>query len=113
LYRILVHATADETRRLRRFEQTVHIVPIEPAIGDNLQAIADREQLERGFRHLSIDHRSVIVLRHYLDLSMTETANTLGIPVGTAKSRYHYAMSALRAAIDAEGRLPVRREVPV
>jgi DNA-directed RNA polymerase specialized sigma24 family protein len=37
---------------------------------------------------------------------------TLGIPSGTAKSRYHYAMSSLRAALEAEGRLATGREVP-
>jgi RNA polymerase sigma factor (sigma-70 family) len=89
LYRILVHAVADETRRRRRFEASVQTVPVEPAVGDDVKAIADREQLERGFRHLSIDHRAVVVLHHYLGLPLTEIAETLGIPAGTAKSRYH------------------------
>jgi RNA polymerase sigma-70 factor (ECF subfamily) len=67
----------------------VQTVPVEPAVGDDVKAIADREQLERGFRHLSIDHRAVVVLHHYLGLPLTEIAETLGIPAGTAKSRYH------------------------
>ena len=111
LYRILVHAAADETKRRRRFEATVRAVPFEPWVGDDVQAIADREQLERGFRRLSVDHRVVVVLHHYLGLPMTEIATTLGIPPGTAKSRYHYAMAALRAALEAEGRTGVHGEV--
>jgi RNA polymerase sigma-70 factor (ECF subfamily) len=112
LYRILVHAAADESKRRRRFEATVQIAYAPPETGDDVEAIADRQLLEQGFRRLSVDHRAVVVLHHYLGLPLTEIAATLGIPTGTAKSRYHYAMSALRAALDAEGRMPVREEVP-
>ena len=42
---------------------------------------------------------------------MVEVGDLLGIPEGTAKSRYHYAMSALRAALEADGRVPIRGEV--
>ena len=113
LYRILVNAATDETKRRRRFEATVRTITVEPAIGDDVQVIVDREELEQGFRHLSVDHRAVVVLHHYLGLPLTEVAATLGIPIGTAKSRYHYAMSALRAALEAEARPTVRGEVPV
>jgi RNA polymerase sigma-70 factor, ECF subfamily len=112
LYRILVNAAADETKRTRRFQAVVRIVHVEPFVGDDVQAIVNREQLEHGFRRLSIDHRAVVVLHHYLGLPLTEVATTLGIPIGTAKSRYHYAMSALRAALEAEARPPVRGDVP-
>ncbi len=64
---------------------------------------------ERGFRRLSIDHRAVVVLHHYLDMPLEEVAETLGIPVGTARSRLYYAMRGLRAALEADAR-PVRRE---
>ena len=112
LYRILVHAAADESKRRRRFEATVQFLDAPPSVGDDVQAIADRQQLEQGFRRLSIDHRAVVVLHHYLGLPLTEIAATLGIPTGTAKSRYHYAMSALRAALEAEGRFHAHGEVP-
>jgi RNA polymerase sigma-70 factor (ECF subfamily) len=52
------------------------------------------------------------VLRHYGGLSLPDTAKALGIPPGTAKSRYHYAMAALRAAIEANARLAGLEEVP-
>jgi hypothetical protein len=54
--------------------------------------------LDRGFQRLTLDHRGVIVLRLYLGLPIEETASTLGIPVGTAKSRLHYATEAMRLA---------------
>jgi len=46
----------------------------------------------------------VVVLHHYLGYPLTEIAATLGIPVGTARSRLHYATRQLRAAIEADAR---------
>jgi DNA-directed RNA polymerase specialized sigma24 family protein len=46
----------------------------------------------------------VVVLHHYLDLPIDRVADMLGIPVGTAHSRLHYAMRGLRAALDADAR---------
>lgn len=104
LYRILVHAASDEMRRRRRFEATVQSVGREASVADQSRELADREELEHGFRRLSLEHRAVVVLHHYVGLPLPEVAESLGIPPGTAKSRYHYAMAALRAALDAEGR---------
>jgi len=109
LYRILVNAAADEAKRQRRFLAGVLPVQLETAV-DDLGVIADREQLEQGFRRLSIEHRAIVVLHHFLGLPLAEIATTLGIPVGTAKSRYHYAMSALRAALEAEARPSAPKE---
>jgi DNA-directed RNA polymerase specialized sigma24 family protein len=49
-----------------------------------------------------------VVLHHYLDMPLDGVAETLDIPVGTAHSRLHHAMRALRAALDADARLPLR-----
>ena len=49
---------------------------------------------------------AAIVLRYYLDLTVPEVADALGIPEGTAKSRLHHSMAALRAALDADARFP-------
>ena len=64
----------------------------------------DRDQLERGFLRLEPELRAVIVLHHYLDLPMPVVA-TLGIPLGTAKSRLHRALGQMRAALDADARV--------
>jgi DNA-directed RNA polymerase specialized sigma24 family protein len=50
----------------------------------------------------------VVVLHHYLDMPSTRSP-TLGIPVGTVRSRLHHAMRGLRAALDADAR-PTARE---
>ena len=72
-------------------------------------SVVDRDQLERGFRRLSIEHRAVIVLFHYLDLPVETIAESLGVPIGTVRSRLHHAMRGLRAAIEADTR-PIARE---
>ena len=104
-YRILVRACYVEGRRERRLGPNLRLLATEPSAVDGLDSVVDRDQLDRGFRRLSIEHRSVVVLYHYLDLPLDRIAEILGIPVGTAHSRLHHAMRAMRAALDADLRL--------
>ena len=60
LYRILMNAIADEFARRRRFEATVQAVHVEPSTPDGTHDRADRDELEQGFRHLSVEHRAII-----------------------------------------------------
>ena len=109
-YRLLVRACYAEGRRERRGGAVVRVLPdIDPAAQGELESIVDRDQLERAFRRLSIDHRAVVVLHHYLDLTLDEVADVIGVPVGTIRSRLHHAMRGLRAALDADAR-PIPRE---
>ena len=72
---------------------------------DGLSSVVDRDQLERGFRRLSIEHRAVVVLHHYLDLPLDpRSPRRSASPIGTVRSRLHYAMRGLRAALDADAR---------
>jgi RNA polymerase sigma-70 factor, ECF subfamily len=109
LYRILVRAVTDEASRRNRFRASVSTLFIEPSYSGS-DDLADRELLARAFARLGIEHRAVVVLRHYADLALVDVATALGIPLGTAKSRYHYAMAELRTAIEAEGRLVTASE---
>ena len=63
-----------------------------------------RDRIERGLRRLQPDQRAVLVLTYYLDLPLAEAAATLGIPLGTMKSRLNRATQALRAALEADDR---------
>jgi RNA polymerase sigma-70 factor (ECF subfamily) len=63
--------------------------------------------LERGLRRLTDSQQTILVLTFYIGLTPTEMADALDIPVGTAKSRLHYAIEALRAAIAADERSTV------
>ena len=109
-YRILLRACYAEGRKQRRWAPNLRLLPAdEPVGGDAMSSVVDRDQLEGGFRRLSFDHRAVVVLHHYLDLPIDRVADLLGIPVGTAHSRLHYAMRGLRAALDADAR-PITQE---
>lgn len=66
--------------------------------------LADQDEMERGFRRLSPEHRAVLVLHYYLGMTLGEVADTLDIPPGTVGSRLHYAMRSLRAALESEAR---------
>jgi RNA polymerase sigma factor (sigma-70 family) len=104
-YRILVNACYAEGRRDRRFAANLMVLPVaDPGATEQLASVVDRDQLERGFRRLSLNHRVVVVLHHYLDLPLDQVAEVLGIPTGTAHSRLVYAMRGLRAALDADAR---------
>ena len=109
-YRLLVRACYAEASQTRRWTPNIRLLPAdEPMAADELSTVVNRDQLDRGFRRLSLDHRTVVVLHHYLDLPLDEVGETLGIPVGTVASRLHYAMRALRAALDADARSTTRK----
>ena len=111
LYRILMRTAADEYGRRRRYHAAVEAMAVEPRVADAAAGLADRDELERGFRRLSIEHRAIVVLHDYAGMSLPEAADVLGIPAGTAKSRHHYAMAALRASLEADERVAGREEV--
>jgi RNA polymerase sigma-70 factor (ECF subfamily) len=105
LRRLLVHACRDEGRRQGRRQAEVTLLPAhEPSVDDASGELMDRDALERAFRRLSAEHRTVVVLYYYHGLSQPEVAGATGIPLGTVKSRLHYATNALRAALEADAR---------
>jgi RNA polymerase sigma-70 factor (ECF subfamily) len=107
LHRILTHACYAEARRRRQWSEGIRLLPVEPASGpDEYLTVDHRDQLERALRRLTVEQRAVLVFHHYVGLSISEVAERLGIPVGTAKSRLHHATSALRASLDADARTP-------
>jgi RNA polymerase sigma-70 factor (ECF subfamily) len=110
LNRILLHAINDEVRSRSRFRAHVARLRLEPVQLDTSNALADRDEIARVFDRLSIEHRTVVVLHHYLGLTIDEAATAIGIPSGTAKSRLHYATDAMRAALDADARRVSARE---
>ncbi len=109
-HRVLVRACYAEARRARR-APSIRLLAIDPPTGDALGVVHDRDQIERGFRKLSLDQRAVVVLYHYLDLPVDEIATTLGIPEGTVRSRLHHALRGLRAALEADARSTVSEAV--
>ena len=104
LYRLLVNACYVEIRHTTRWQPGLRVLPEEIRVGDSQLRVADRDELERAFRHLSGEQRAVLVLHHYLGLSGAEIAEFLGLRPGTVRSRLHYARQLMRAAIEADAR---------
>jgi RNA polymerase sigma-70 factor, ECF subfamily len=100
LHRLLVRACSRERARSTR-RAYVDVSAAEDTHGSDRSAenLADRDEIERAFRSLSVDHRAIVVLARYHDLSTREIAELLGIPEGTVGSRLHNAQRVLRQVI--------------
>ena len=113
LGRVLVRECIDHATRERRRTAILRVLPIDgPAAPDQLLSLADRDQLDRGFRRLSPEQRAILVLHHFEGYAPSEIAELLGIPAGTARSRLHHAHRAMRAALDADARAATPTERP-
>ena len=99
LMRILVNAVMAHRRR-----RTVETTPIE---GSDLESDAEhpedlaesrseQQALQRAIGELSPDHRQVVVLRYFADMTVPEVSRASGLTEGTVKSRLYRAHQALR-----------------
>jgi RNA polymerase sigma factor (sigma-70 family) len=70
------------------------------AAEDTAQQTADRQVVLAALRTLSTEHRQVLLECYFRGASAAEAAETLGVPLGTVKSRTYYALHALRRGID-------------
>lgn len=114
--RILVHAFVDETRRARwHREESRDLLPdlltdrVVDAPGEGTDDSPDAATVRAALATLTPGERAVVVLRHWLDLSVQQTADHLGCSTGTVKSQNARGLARLRAAL-AE---PADRPVPV
>ena len=113
LRRLLVRACYREAARDKQQQRIVaQIRPAEIGMADPGIALADRDQLERGFSRLAPEQRALIVLHYYLGLPMHETAEILGLPIGTVKSRLSRTTQQMRATLEADARLPLTDRGP-
>jgi RNA polymerase sigma-70 factor (sigma-E family) len=94
VYRVLVNAFRDSRRRRWTGETPTEELPEQADDPDLTTGLAVRAALAA----MSRDHREVLVLRYYADLSEAETAEVLGVPAGTVKSRTARALAALAAS---------------
>jgi len=103
LHRLLVNACLDLARRRRRRPIEVELIAIDgPAAPDHAAALADRELVDLALRRLDPGHRAVVALHYLLGMPLTDVAATLRIPTGTAKSRLHTALAAMRRSSQVE-----------
>lgn len=106
-YRLLVHACCAEARRSKPRTREFEACPEDIASPtDEYRVVVERDELERAFGRLSLDHRVVIVLRHLLGMTPNEVADVLGISREAVYSRLRRAIPAMRAALEADDRTP-------
>jgi len=86
----------------RRPEVLTDNVPEQP-VQDTAQQIVDRQLVQAALQTLSIEHRQALFECYFRGASIAEAAEHLGLPPGTVKSRTHYALRALRQAIEEMG----------
>ena len=103
--RIVVNECRARMRR-RRIAPLLVAEPPDGAAPDEYKSLVERNVLHAALAALEPDHRIVVVLRHVSGLSPAEIATRTGVPEGTVKSRLHYALRELRAALEAGDRLP-------
>jgi RNA polymerase sigma-70 factor (sigma-E family) len=94
VYRILVNCMNDSRRRRWWSEQAASQLPDDVPV-DASGRVETEDAIERAMSTLNRDHRDVVVLRIFVQLTQDQTASALGIPVGTVKSRLHRALAQL------------------
>ena len=103
LQRLLANACLDLVRRRKRRVIEVELSPIDaPSTVDIATDLADRQLLDQALAGLAPSHRAVVALHYLLGMPLPEVAASLGIPLGTAKSRLHYSLAAMRIAVTTE-----------
>ena len=104
LFTVARNIVIDEWRTKRsRSELTVADVPEVPADAERTDQLLQSWVVADAVTRLSDDHRAVLLECYYRQQSVAEAARRLGIPEGTVKSRTHYALRALRLALEEMG----------
>jgi RNA polymerase sigma-70 factor (ECF subfamily) len=98
--RILVNTCRNRLNRSRRLQAKDISGELGLATRDQFGPADDRDAIGAAIASLSPDHRLVVALRYYLDLTVDDIARRLGIPAGTVQSRLHYAHQRLHAALE-------------
>jgi RNA polymerase sigma-70 factor (ECF subfamily) len=99
LHRLLTRSCIDAARARRRRSLEIELTPDDgPWTHDPSSSVADRDLLDRALGRLQPDARALVVLVHYLGLTVPAAADALGIPLGTAKSRLSRTLVAMRAS---------------
>jgi RNA polymerase sigma-70 factor (ECF subfamily) len=107
-YRLVVNACYAESGR-RPSVMPLHLLNADAASMDSTAQSVDRVGLAAAFMGLSVAHRTIVVLHLHVGLPFEEIASTLDIPIGTARSRLHYALRALRSALGSDDDITAER----
>ena len=114
LRRVLIDVARTARGRTTRLVQDAVVAE---GTDGGFDAVLDRDLLATAMERLSTPHREVLVGTYYRDLPAERLAVSLGVPVGTVRSRLHYALNALRAqladAMEPEGLQPTADAGPL
>jgi RNA polymerase sigma-70 factor (ECF subfamily) len=99
LFTVARNLVIDDRRSAHSRHEITSDRPPERATGDGTDALLDSWLVADALSALSVEHRAVVVHSYYRGESMAEIARALDIPEGTVKSRLHYALRALRLAL--------------
>jgi RNA polymerase sigma-70 factor (ECF subfamily) len=103
LFTVAKRIVIDDWRTARsRRERVTEQLPEQP-VQDQTDHLVNRHLVAAALRTLSAEHRAVLLECYYRGASVAEASATLGVPSGTIKSRTHYALRALRLAVDELG----------
>jgi RNA polymerase sigma-70 factor (ECF subfamily) len=105
LFTVAKRIVTDEWRAACRRPAAVTDPVPEHSVEEMRQQTVDRQLVLSALRTLSTGHRQVLLASYFRGASVTQAAETLGIPADTVKSRTYYALHALQRAIDAMGNL--------
>jgi RNA polymerase sigma-70 factor (ECF subfamily) len=100
--RILVNCCRERLRRQHRIREVALPEGSEGEIRDDFAAVLARDSIGRALASLTLEQRSVVVLRYWLDLSLEQIAERLTWPLGTVKSRLHHAIAAIRERVEGD-----------
>lgn len=104
LFTVARNIVIDEWRMRRAHEETpVAEVPERGAKDDGSDQLLLSWVVAEALTHLSADHRAVLLECYYRGRPVAEAARRLGVPEGTVKSRTHYALRALKLALEEMG----------
>src|SRR5919204_1305057 len=103
LFTVARNLVVDDRRSARYTrELRTEMVPEQPS-PDAIGPQFDKWILSDALLSLSLEHRTAIVRAYYLGQTVADIAQQEGIPEGTVKSRLHYALRALRIALQERG----------
>ncbi|MCW2765754.1 MAG: sigma-70 region 2 domain protein [Nocardioides sp.] len=104
LFTVARNLVIDDWRSRRaRSEVSMAAVPEIASATDHTDQLLLSWVVAEAVSKLSADHRAVLLECYYRGVPVAEAARTLGVPEGTVKSRTHYALRALRLALEEMG----------
>jgi RNA polymerase sigma-70 factor, ECF subfamily len=103
LFTVVRNIVIDDRRSARHAREILTDNLPDPGTSDGSDALLDAWVLSDALASLSVEHRTAVVSAYYLGQSVAEIARRNDLPEGTVKSRLHYALRAMRIALQERG----------